>query len=231
VSTRIELDRDLAPELAALQPVCGFTADDYAQVLADLLPRGWAWPRDPRAIVMRVFAGLAVEFSRIHGRDCDLLAEAYPGSAVETLSDWERICGLPDPCTGPLETLQERRLAVLWKLAARGGQSRAYYIAVAARLGFDITITEFDVFRASRNRAGDPVHGADWLWAWRVNVPADSDIIYFRAGQSTAGERLRSWGSNILECVLRLLKPAHTILLFAYLPRQVWDSGLPAQNR
>ena len=150
---RVEFDRNIVPECEP-QPVCGFTSEDYAQFVADLLPTGWAWPRDPDTVLMRTFAGLAVEFARVHRRDCDLLSESYPGSALETLSDWERVCGLPDPCIEPpLTGLQERRAVVLAKLATRGGQSRAYYIAVAKALGFDITITEFFAFRAGRNRA------------------------------------------------------------------------------
>lgn len=220
---RLELDRaPLGPPPA--QPVCGFTQDDYAQLLADLLPRGWAWPRDPESVLMRTWAGLAGEFARLHARDCDLLREAYPGTALETLPDWERVCGLPDPCTGPLETLQQRRAAVLAKLASRGGQSRAYYIAVALAAGYRITIEEFRQFRAGRNRAGDRVYGEDWLYAWRVTA-AETTMVYFRAGQSAAGERLRVWGNRVLECLLGALKPAHTILLFAYVGVTWWDAG------
>jgi len=226
---KLDLDRALEPE-GGPQPVCGFTAEDYAQLLSDLLPRGQAWPRDPASVLMRTFAALAVEFARVHRRDCDLLSEAYPGSALETLTDWERICGLPDECTGPVEGLQERRELVLWKLAARGGQSRAYYISVAARLGFAITIEEFRLFRAGRNRAGDPVYGQPWAYTWRV-TSRDYTFRYFRAGRSTAGESLRRWGNEILECALSLLKPAHTRLIFAYAgpptvpPGSVWDDG------
>jgi uncharacterized protein YmfQ (DUF2313 family) len=221
---RVELARDIIPEREP-QPVCGFTSEDYAQFVADLLPTGWAWPRDPDTVLMRTFAGLAVEFARVHRRDCDLLNESYPGSALETLSDWERVCGLPDPCIEPpLTGLQERRAVVLAKLATRGGQSRAYYIAVAKALGFDISITEFFAFRAGRNRAGDPVNGIDWLYTWRITA-ALYTLWKFRAGRSTAGEALRRWGNRMLECVIDPLKPAHTILQFAYRIGVPWDGG------
>jgi uncharacterized protein YmfQ (DUF2313 family) len=215
---RIELDTiiPLVSEPPPFQAACGFTAEDYAQVLADLLPRGWAWPRDPETVLMRVFGGLAVEFSRVHGRDCDLLAESYPGTAIEALTDWERITGLPDPCLPfPLNSLQARRRAVLFKLAARGGASKAYFIWIAGLLGFPITITEFAPFRAGRNRTGDRLYNQDWAYAWRVNAP-EVNIFYFRSGQSTASERLRDWGNAVLECILTRLKPAHTILHFGY---------------
>jgi len=215
---RIELDtaNPLVLEPPPFQPACGFGPDDYAQVLANLLPRGWAWPRDPATVLMRVFGGLAVEFSRVHGRDCDLLAESYPGTASETLSDWERVTGLPDPCLPfPPNSLQARRRAVLFKLAARGGASKAYFIWLASLLGFPITITEFHPFRTGQNRAGDRLYGQDWAHAWRVNAP-EVNVFYFRTGQSTASERLREWGNAVLECVLNRYKPAHTILMFGY---------------
>ena len=41
-------------------------------------------------------------------------------------------------------------------------------------------------------------------------------MIYFRVGLSTARERLRYWGSPLLECTLSAIAPAHTILIFAY---------------
>jgi uncharacterized protein YmfQ (DUF2313 family) len=231
---KVELNRDLVPE-ETWQQVCGFTPEDYAQVLADLLPRGWAWPRDPQTVLMRVFAGLAVEYSRVNVRDCDLLAESYPGTAFETLPDWERITGLPDECLpAGDDNLQRRRAAVLFKLAARGGASKEYFIWIASILGFEITITEFQPFRAGRNRAGDRVYGEDWNYVWRVNA-YDYTFVFFRAGRSTASNRLREWGNAILECVLNRLKPAHTILLFGYYPRDlggdwdnkqsIWDDG------
>src|SRR5262245_26006811 len=223
---RLDLARDpsrLADNEA--QPVCGFTADDYAQVMADLLPWGWAWARDPESVLMLTIAGLAVEYSRVHARDCDLLAESYPGTALETLTDWERICGLPDPCTGPLGTIQERRMAVLAKLASRGGQSRQYYIDVAAALGFHITIQEFKPFRVGVNRAGDHLAGIEWLFYWRVTSwEQNQRIIAFRTGQSVTRERLRTWGNNILECLIRGVAPAHTIVQFAYqYSWSLWD--------
>jgi uncharacterized protein YmfQ (DUF2313 family) len=220
----MRLDLDQAAPDTEIQPVCGLDADDYAQVLSDLLPRGWAWPRDPDTVLMRTFAGLAVEFARLHRRDCDLLSEAYPGTAIETLSDWERICGLPDPCVQPpITSLQQRRAAVLFKLAARGGQSRAYFIAVAFSFGFIIHITEFFPFRAGRSRAGEPCNNVDWQFTWKI-TSAQYRVWSFLAGASTAGEPLRQWGNKMLECLLDPLKPAHTILQFAYVS-SLWDAG------
>lgn len=189
--------------------------NQHAEQLDALLPQGLAWPRESDARMRALTRGLAEEFSRIDMRGDDLLREVLPNTTVEMLSDWERAAGLPDACVPAGQTLQERRNALLSRLAGTGGQSRAFFIELAAYLGFTITITEFRQFRAGISRVGDAVYGDDWLHAWRINAP-ETTIIEFRAGLSAVGEPLRKWGNELLECVFNRIKPAHTILLFGY---------------
>jgi uncharacterized protein YmfQ (DUF2313 family) len=195
------------------QPVCGLTGDDYADVLTDLLPLGYAWPREPFAVITRTMRGLAEEFARITERDCDLLAESYPCGAVETLPDWERITGLPDPCTGALPTMELRQMAVCARLRAGGDPSIAYFIGLAEVLGYTITIEEFTPFAVSRNRVGERLSGEEWRFVWCVTV-SGPPIGYFRASENRVGDRLRFNDPTLLMCVLNAYKPAHTIIIF-----------------
>jgi uncharacterized protein YmfQ (DUF2313 family) len=194
------------------------TADDYRRQMQALLPRGMAWSLSPLSWLTRLLSGLSPEFARIHGRVLDLIRESDPRTTIEMLGDWERALGLPDNCSSTLApTLQGRRDDVLNKLVSLGGQSRAYYIAVAARLGYTITIEEFRPFRVGRSRVGERIYDLDWTWVWRVNGPPVA-IRHFRVGQSRMGERLRSWGNSALECRLNQIKPAHTRIIFSYPP-------------
>lgn len=132
------------------------------------------------------------------------------------LSDWERVLALPDPClVGEPQSTQQRIQAVISKLQGRGGQSKAFFIALAKSLGYDITITTFRPARAGIARAGDPVYGGEWNFAWRVNAPAVT-VTYAVAGRAAAGDPLASWGNKTLECRLSQMKPAESILLFGY---------------
>lgn len=79
---------------------------------------------------------------RVSGGITPLFAQAL-------LADWERVTGLSP---GEHDTYQQRLAAVLAKLAETGGLSRAYFIRLAANLGYTITIEEPDVFRAGVNR-------------------------------------------------------------------------------
>ncbi|CAI8693461.1 hypothetical protein EMIT0111MI5_10837 [Burkholderia sp. IT-111MI5] len=41
-------------------------------------------------------------------------------------------------------------------------------------------------------------------------------MVYALAGAMAAGDPLTSWGNAVLECELKSIMPAHTILIFAY---------------
>ena len=111
-------------------------AEDYRRLLAALLPQGLIWPRDAESNLGRLLHSLAEELARIDARGGDLINEADPRTAFELLSQWEKVCGLPDECSALSETLAARRGAVLAKLTALGGQTPDYFIELAATLGY-----------------------------------------------------------------------------------------------
>ena len=186
---------------------------DYLTQLQNLLPKGVVWNKEEGSTLTSLLAGLAKEFFNVDKRTEDLLREADPSRALEMLADWERAVGLPDPCTGPLNTLAARRAAVVARLRSQGGQSRAFFIALAETLGYSITITEYKPFVAGSN-AGETLSNGDWKHAWKVTAP-ETTVRKFRAGDG-AGERLARWGNQELECAIERAKPAHTQVIFAY---------------
>lgn len=191
------------------------TGQDYRRQLQALLPQGAAWSRAVKALLTKVLDALGQEFARIDARARQLIDEADPRTTAELLTDWERVAGLPDNCSGLLaETQQGRRNALVSKLVGRGGQTKAYFIEIARALGFDIEIEEFRSFRIG-SRIGQSLTNGDWKYAWRVN--SDSVTVQrFRVGRSAVGERLATWGNAGLECRLRQYRPAQTNIIFAY---------------
>lgn len=188
---------------------------EYRDALAALLPHGAAWPRDLDSTLMMFVASLAQEFARVDMRAAQLLAETDPAATTELLSDWERVVGLPDPCVTLVQTIAQRRQALEGRMTAVGGQSRRFFTELAARLGYSITIDEFSS-AAAATAAGITYSGDEWAHTWRVNVPTPVSIAYFRAGSGAAGEPLRAWSNEVLECQFNRYKPAHTRVLFAY---------------
>ena len=189
---------------------------DFLRFVQGLFPRGAAWPRDDDAVFTQVAQALADGVYQHHRAALNLSeVESDPYFTTALLPDFENDYGLPDPCTPLNPTLSQRRAALLAKMRAKGGQSAAYFIAVAQALGYSITIETFSPFRVGQGRAGDPLYGQGWIFAWRVHAPAVT-VTPFRVGQSAAGEPLQAWGNAELECVLKRIAPAETVVQFAY---------------
>jgi len=197
------------------------TATDYSAQLRQLLPPGaaWAFPGDGNFAAL--LAGLAEEFARVEARAGQLADEADPRTALELLADWETTAGLPDACTGQPDNAAERRVALHQKIIGLGGQSRSYYVELAARLGYVIEIEEHRVAQLGM-RLGENLNGEAWQYAWTVHVlPLDGDLgDQFFIAQAEIGDelgvRLRGFGALDLECIIRRAAPAHTTVIFAY---------------
>lgn len=190
------------------------TTEDYLVELQGLLPVGPAWPRDPDSELTLRLAADAEEFARVDARIDDLVNESDPRSASEMLADWERVVGLPDGCTGPLSGLAARRAAVIGRLTAEGGQSQPYYIALAATLGFEITISEHEVHTCDSD-CDEPINDLTWRFVWDVNV-AEAVTVRESTCMDGCETPLANWGNELLECALSRLKPAHTKVRFIY---------------
>lgn len=199
----------------AVAAQCGISEADWTRMLMDLLPVGAAWPRDPDTTLMRFWSAVAIEPTRIQGRDCDLLAESYPCGAVELLDEWEAAVGLPNECTELLTlTVAERQALVCAWLAMQGGQSIAYFEWLADLFGYTITVEEHFPFRVGAAQAGCTTANDCPFW-WTVSV-SDVPRTTPRAGCTRAGEPPCGSGASVLECLIRLFAPAHTTVTFRY---------------
>lgn len=191
------------------------STENFASALQALLPRGKVWNTSPDAVQMQVLRGLSAAYATQSESAVGLLADAFPDSTVELLSEWESTLGLPDPCASGTLTVQSRRNQVVARFTNSGGQSAEYFIGFAADLGYTVTVNNYAPFRCGQSSAGDPVGGQEWLFTWAINAPLNT-ITYFRAGSSAAGESLATWQNAVLECELTTVKPAHTYLNFIY---------------
>ncbi|WP_369608139.1 YmfQ family protein [Snodgrassella alvi] len=136
-----------------------------------------------------------------------------PRTSGNYILRWEEVLNL-DP-TG--KNGQQRIQAVITKINETGGLSIPYFMQMAASIGYDITITEPQPFRVGISRVGHRLAREDIMWVWWVNIKnADSRATRFRAGMSTAGDRLTAYGDVVIESVLKDLKPAFTDIRFTY---------------
>ncbi len=189
------------------------TAEQYRDQLLALQPPGAALPTDPESTWAKLLLALADGFARVEARAERLLDEMDPRTTYELLPDWERNVGLPDSCVAGAQTVEQRRAALIARLALGGNLSRQYLIAAAGRLGYTITITEFLPFSVDSD-TDESLLGEDWAFAFRVNAPAVT--VFYATVDSDVDAPLAWWGNDQLECTMRRHKAAGYTALFAY---------------
>ncbi|MDR3408479.1 MAG: DUF2313 domain-containing protein [Methylovirgula sp.] len=149
------------------------TAADYAAATVALMPRGRAWvAAEPGLDQAAVVGALAVLWATVDASAENLLENSLPGANTDLLPEWEATLGLTDSIAGL--TTQQRSSQVLARFVGTGGQSKPYFIAFAAALGFTIAITTYAPFRAGISTAIDPVYTDDWSFSWGVSVSANA---------------------------------------------------------
>lgn len=186
------------------------SADDYLAQLKALAPQGVAWPRESGSTLEKVFNALADEMARVDARGGDLMIQTDPRAVTEMLEDWERAYGLPDGCVTADPTPDGRRLALHQRVASLGGQSEAYFVGIAALLGYEAEIETFRPTRLPLNLAR-PLAGLPWAFAWRVAV----------WGPVEMGDPTPVYASAELQCVVNRARPGHTVVTFDFTPDPV----------
>lgn len=189
---------------------------NYQSVLAHLYPPVSYNINGEQFIAQCAVDGQA--FDRLQASAESILKVIEPATSNELLADWERLCGIT---TDVSKTYSERVKRVIIQLNALGGLSIPYFLRLAESIGYTIQIKEFSPLKNDLPNAGDiPIQNSPTerlIFMWRVTViNGDDNIIYFRAGQSLAGDRLVDFGDPIIEEFFEDLKPAHTYCYFAY---------------
>jgi uncharacterized protein YmfQ (DUF2313 family) len=169
------------------------TVDQVLDGLMGEMPAGFAWNGDPASRLGLFFRALADALATFEASAMAQLEEVDPRSAVQLLADYERVLG-PDPYGRDRAVLSQaqQRALVFQRWTARGGQSVAYFTALAAALGDSIAITEYSPAKFGSCQFGSLMYGVDWAFAWSIAGSADP----------------------VMEAMFQAIKPAHTTLFF-----------------
>lgn len=195
-----------------------YSAESYARQILALFPSGFAWDDARSGKLGDLARAMADELHRVDFRAGDLTTDWLPNQAIELLPDWERCLALPDNCyPDQSQNIGQRQAAAVEKFTRIGLQTPAYFVSLAAKLGYTIIVEEFFPFAAGAGSAGGSVTDEAWAYTWLVRVQGQQlEITSFTIGQSAVGEALRTWGNSLIECVINRQKPAHTVAIFSY---------------
>ncbi len=190
-------------------------ASTHAEILARLLP--------PVSYATGA-AALGAELAAMAALLDDALAlgavldnELDPRATYALLEEFESTFGLPDACADvDLQTVADRRLALVTRIAARGSQQPAYYVALAESLGYPgASVYEYDPWTCT-DTCAEPISGPDWRFVWALQLPGEGRITYFTAN-SPCTEPLANWSAvESITCAINRLKPAHTLCYFDF---------------
>lgn len=192
------------------------TKQDCLLFLLSLLPPGQI-NRSLDGNFAKLLDTPAGEIDRINTLAKRIIEEADPRTSMDFFAEWEAFAGLPDNCSIISDSFAERRAKLIQKLKFKGGQSIAFYEAVADTLGYNIEIRTFRPFIAGRSRCGDSLNnGAASRFIWAVKVIGPR-VDKFKAGVSRCGERLGTVRrAEDLECIFHRLNQSHADLIFNY---------------
>ncbi|CAI9120455.1 putative phage tail protein [Brytella acorum] len=171
--------------------------DILAEWLCQLLPSGWAWPTDEASNLAGLLMALAIARAQLEADLAALLLEISPKTSTLLLDDYRAVLG-PDPYGRDVGTLtQAQWQALLYsRWVARGGQSIAYYEALATSLGFTLTIYEpvaavYGAFTYGDGTVYSTPEYDNFVWVVtlprvgtgieaiiRANQPADADVVF-----------------------------------------------------
>ena len=186
----------------------------HSDLLKRLLPPSSYDPSGPALAAELAAEGNALDRSQSSADQ--LLLEIDPRTASVTLADWERVYGLPDTCVaaaGIVQSFAERRAALVALVTMLGGQTKAFFIALAAALGYVITITECKP-QTTECDSEYPVQDEQYEFIWMVNASLFS--LRELTTEDDTEMATAVWGNKLLECRINRFKPAHTYVIFAY---------------
>ena len=198
---------------AAASPAPASLGDvDFQQAMLRLLPRGRVWRRDPGSTLAAVMLALAPTYTRGMQAAAQVLIDGSPAT-TRTVARVGSIAWMPDACTAANPRSSNARLGASEVGCARS-LTIAYFVALAANLGFTITITEFTPFTVDKP-CDEALCEPEWSYVWQVNAP-QVVTFYFAVDESGVDDPLEVYDAGELVCRIRADAPAETIVFFTF---------------
>ncbi|MCA3413836.1 MAG: DUF2313 domain-containing protein [Roseomonas sp.] len=110
-------------------------------------------------------------------------------------------------------TVAERRARILARLIERFEPTPAAIIGLAARLGDNVTLTEFTPHDCE-DACEAPL--LDEAWAHAFQVAGGAQLVVEFTCEDGCETPLSQWRTGAYECAIRRFAPAHTVPIFSY---------------
>lgn len=149
--------------------------------------------------MLRFWRAVAAWVADLNAREFDLATQALPSAITWSLPDWEAEYGLPDACMSGAGGPDTRVAAVRGRFGAVGGSSPAYFICLAASIGYDVFIEEPTQFLVNVSELSAPSLTEGWFVPDGSEIGDDGDAVESFAlaapddGDEVAGGLVETW--------------------------------------
>lgn len=192
--------------------------EQYTDSLAAYIPGGelFAAKSISGSNLRSMLRGLAWEMYRANGYLREYANDAIPDRTYHLIDEWEEALGIPDECFSGSGTIDERREAVLLKLAALGIQTADDFVNLAQMLGYVVTIESAVGYATFPLTLPFILLGSakEARFTIVVSYATGGDVFPPATLPLTLPFILGGADLGILECLFRKLKPANCNLIF-----------------
>lgn len=183
------------------------TVEESGIQLANAMPRGRVWGKKdlPDTNIYKLIRSLAASFNLVQ-QQIELLAQEYQiNLSVDLLPDWETSVGIPDECLMELDTLEQRRNAVISRLRGVPVVTKEEFEALGLELiDQEITVTDGWSFDTANNYP-------DTYSRFKMYVQFPFAPTGFPYAFPLPFGRFRN---DLITCVFDKIKPANTIIIY-----------------
>jgi len=181
--------------------------DETGVQFASVLPEGRVWNKKnlDSSTIFKLIRSIAQGFNTVQ-QQIELLADEYNiNLSVDLLPEWEESVGIPDDCLTELDSLEQRRNAIISRLRNIPVVTKAEFEALGFELiGETITVTDGWSYDLANNFP-------DKYSRFKMYVQFPFSLAGFPYSFPLPFGRFRN---DLIDCVFRQVKPANTIIIF-----------------
>ncbi len=190
------------------------TKSQQAQTIANYLPGGrvFASKNFATSDLRKLLFGFSNELLRVDNLIAIFREDTVPDRTQFFIDEWEAALGIPDSCFDGKGTNDERRLAIITKLASLGAQTADDFINLAATFGVTVTIESGSVHGTFPYTF--PIKFYSSARAARFTIIVRSPLFILETFPYTFPIMFGPDKLSIIECLFNKIKPANVDVVF-----------------
>lgn len=183
--------------------------EENIKSFSDLMPLNkllWIAMRVEGSNAYKLLSVLAKDLARFQLLEFEVASQYIPNLTNSFIEQWEEMLGIPDSCFLNNVPDDERRRNILIKLSSMNLQTAEDYEELGSILGLNVQVQP--------NVPTTP-------FIWTINIDSEDPDVFPYTFPITFSEDF----IELFQCITSKQKPAHTKLLYSFIPNQYITNG------